>query len=144
MTRRFTKAQRIEYRFLADAMRQLEFDIRHPVLLEPRLPREWHALTDVAHRRRMVSMRVDEDVLRFFRSLGPGYQRRMVLVLRAFMHARRAQMLEGPESIDYIADGIAEDEAGGARPRRGDTETEMREILGPVADPETGPQGRDD
>ncbi len=131
MARRFTRSQRIEYRFLADAMRQLEFDIRHPVLMEPHLPREWHALTEVAHKRKPISIRMDEDVLRFFKSLGPGYQRRMILVLRAFMHARRSQMLEGPESIDYIAEGLEEDARGGRRPVRGDTEREMREIMGP-------------
>ena len=32
-----------------------------------------------------ISLRVDEDVLEYFRGLGPGYQTRMNAVLRAFM-----------------------------------------------------------
>ncbi|MBX6332937.1 MAG: BrnA antitoxin family protein, partial [Gemmatimonadaceae bacterium] len=36
-----------------------------------------------------VTLRVDDDVLDFFRSGGPGYQSRMNAVLRAYAHARR-------------------------------------------------------
>lgn len=35
--------------------------------------------------KRAISLRVDEDVLEWFRSLGPRYQTRMNAVLRAFM-----------------------------------------------------------
>jgi len=34
-----------------------------------------------------ISLRVDTDVLAWFRAQGPGYQRRMNLVLRAFRDA---------------------------------------------------------
>lgn len=33
-----------------------------------------------------ISLRVDEDVLRWFRSLGPRYQTRMNAVLRSYMN----------------------------------------------------------
>ncbi|HXT79914.1 MAG TPA: BrnA antitoxin family protein [Acetobacteraceae bacterium] len=46
----------------------LEFDIREPKLA--------------------VSLRLDADVLRFFRGFGAGYQTRINEVLKAFMHAR--------------------------------------------------------
>jgi uncharacterized protein (DUF4415 family) len=36
-----------------------------------------------------VTLRVDDDVLDFFRAGGPGYQSRMNAVLRAYAHARR-------------------------------------------------------
>ena len=36
-----------------------------------------------------ISLRVDRDVLTWFRSQGPGYQTRMNAVLRSFMEARR-------------------------------------------------------
>ena len=35
--------------------------------------------------KRAISLRVDEDVLEWFRSLGPRYQTRMNAVLRAYM-----------------------------------------------------------
>lgn len=35
--------------------------------------------------KRAISLRVDEDVLEWFRSLGPGYQTRMNAVLRSYM-----------------------------------------------------------
>jgi uncharacterized protein (DUF4415 family) len=36
-----------------------------------------------------ISLRVDRDVLAWFRNQGPGYQTRMNAVLRSFMEARR-------------------------------------------------------
>jgi uncharacterized protein (DUF4415 family) len=36
--------------------------------------------------KRPISLRVDEDVLEWFRSLGPRYQTRMNAVLRAYMN----------------------------------------------------------
>jgi len=36
-----------------------------------------------------ISLRVDEDVLEWFRSQGPGYQTRMNAVLRSYMQAVR-------------------------------------------------------
>ncbi len=40
--------------------------------------------------KQMVSIRLDPDVLAFFRSHGKGYQTRINAVLRAYMEARRA------------------------------------------------------
>ena len=37
-----------------------------------------------------VLLRIDPDVLNFFRSQGKGYQTRMNAVLRAYMEAKRA------------------------------------------------------
>ena len=38
-----------------------------------------------------ISLRVDEDVLQWFRSLGPGYQTRMNAVLRSYMKRMASQ-----------------------------------------------------
>lgn len=44
-----------------------------------------------------ISLRVDEDVLQWFRSLGPRYQTRMNAVLRSYMaQAERTPPPEGP------------------------------------------------
>jgi uncharacterized protein (DUF4415 family) len=46
-----------------------------------------------------VSLRLDADVLRFFRGFGSGYQTRINEVLKAFMHARqRAGLPPGAEA----------------------------------------------
>ena len=43
------------------------------------------------NRKRAISLRVDEDVLNWFRARGPRYQSRMNLVLRAFMSAEQGK-----------------------------------------------------
>ena len=39
-------------------------------------------------RKKAISLRVDEDVLEFFKKDGPGYQTRMLAVLKAYMEAK--------------------------------------------------------
>jgi uncharacterized protein (DUF4415 family) len=41
-----------------------------------------------AEPKKMISLRVDPDVLDYFKSEGPGYQTRMNAVLRAWMEAQ--------------------------------------------------------
>lgn len=41
-----------------------------------------------AEPKKMISLRVDPDVLDYFKSQGPGYQTRMNAVLRAWMDAQ--------------------------------------------------------
>lgn len=36
-----------------------------------------------------ISIRIDEDVLSFFKGLGPGYQSRINAVLRSYMEAKK-------------------------------------------------------
>jgi uncharacterized protein (DUF4415 family) len=40
-------------------------------------------------KKKAISIRVDEDVLEFFKSDGAGYQRRINAVLRSFMEQKR-------------------------------------------------------
>ena len=64
---------------------------------EGRVPEEWEAVwRSRGARRTKVSLWVDEDVVRFFRSMGPGYGPRMNRVLRAFLLARIAGFVNGP------------------------------------------------
>jgi uncharacterized protein (DUF4415 family) len=46
-------------------------------------------ILDPRHGKTTVTMRVDDDVLDFFKRGGPGYQSRMNAVLRAYVYARR-------------------------------------------------------
>jgi uncharacterized protein (DUF4415 family) len=43
------------------------------------------------YQKKPISLRLDPDVLEFFKADGPGYQTRMNAVLRSFMVAHKAQ-----------------------------------------------------
>lgn len=55
------------------------------------LPADFWADASIVHPvpKRPISLRVDEDVLRWFKQQGPRYQSRMNAVLRAYMAAVR-------------------------------------------------------
>jgi uncharacterized protein (DUF4415 family) len=63
------------------------------------IPPEWHgiALQRGAGAKVKITLWVEADVLRFFRATGRGHLGRMGDVLRAFMHARLARVVNGPE-----------------------------------------------
>ncbi len=73
----------------------------------PRVAWATDLVFDVREPKLAVSLRLDADVLRFFRGFGAGYQTRINEVLKAFMQARG-----GSESIGH---GVV----GGARASRG-------------------------
>ena len=51
------------------------------------VPRDWHRLAEAVmpSPKRLLSLRLDADVLDWFKRQGSGYQTRMNAVLRAFM-----------------------------------------------------------
>lgn len=55
------------------------------------IPKDWHLKAEAVmpSRKRLVSMRLDADVLDWFRGHGAGYQTRMNAVLRAFMEEEK-------------------------------------------------------
>ncbi len=72
----------------------------------PQIPSGWHDIWREKDRRddkqTRVTLQLDADVVRFFRSMGKGYQPRMNRVLRAFMHDRLAGLVAGPEDrVDF-------------------------------------------
>ena len=85
-------ARRVNYHYMADVMRRLEWDLHQKILTEGRVPDAWHELARErgTGKRVRVTLMIEEDVLRFFRSLGEGYGPRMNRVLAGFMHARLA------------------------------------------------------
>jgi uncharacterized protein (DUF4415 family) len=51
---------------------------------------DWsEAVLVVPPKKKAISIRVDDDVLDFFKKEGPGYQRQINAVLRSYMQARR-------------------------------------------------------
>jgi uncharacterized protein (DUF4415 family) len=53
-------------------------------------PVDWvDAVLPGQSRKTLISLRVDPDVLEFFRSQGPGYQTRINAVLQAYMQVKK-------------------------------------------------------
>lgn len=84
-------------------MRGLEADLRWGLNDSLRLPPEWReiAARPAVPGKRQVSIRLDEDVLSFFRAMGAGYLTRINAVLRTFMLARLAGVVTGPQGVRY-------------------------------------------
>ena len=104
--KKMTKAQRINWGYAVDARRMIEYDL-HSVAMKLRcLPAEWDEIWQDDDRRDpkrvRATIRLDADVVKFFKAMGPGYQPRINRVLRAFMHYRLAGVIEGPDTTDYV------------------------------------------
>jgi hypothetical protein len=101
-----TKADRdraIAYHGLACTLRDLEADLRWGLNDSQRLPRAWFDLLrePAVARKVKLTLRLDEDVLAFFRAMGTGHLTRMNSVLRAFMLTRLSGVASGPEMVGY-------------------------------------------
>ena len=105
MTRQ-TKAEkdrRAAYHDLAETMRGLEADLRWGLTDSLRIPQGWRAIAEgpAVPKKVKVTLRLDEDVVAFFRAMGMGHLSRMNAVLRTFMLARLAGLVTGPEDVRY-------------------------------------------
>lgn len=105
MTRqtRSDKNRAARYHELAETMRDLEADLRWGLTDSLRLPRAW---TEIAARpgvpaKVQMTIRLDEDIVTFFRAMGRGHLTRMNAVLRTFMLARLAGVVTGPDAVSY-------------------------------------------
>ncbi|QBX33427.1 BrnA antitoxin family protein [Paracoccus liaowanqingii] len=118
---RAEEARRANYHYMADAMRMLEWDLHSTVLSRMRIPDEWHRIAQEkgSAPKTRVTLRLDSDVVAFFRSMGPDWQVRVNRLMAAWMHARLAGLIEGAETMDYLA---RREEAAldGPRPEFGD------------------------
>ena len=101
--KKMNRSQRANYYYMYDAMQRLDWDLHNHIEATDHIPREWHdiAKQKTAKSKVHLTMRVDEDVVRFFKSMGAGHLVRMNDVLRTFMHARLAGVLRGADTIDY-------------------------------------------
>ena len=105
MTRQ-TKAEkdrRAAYHALAESMRGLEADLRWGLNDSLRIPQGWRAIAEgpAVPKKVKVTLRLDDDIVAFFRAMGMGYLSRMNAVLRTFMLARLAGLVTGPEDVRY-------------------------------------------
>ncbi len=99
-----TAKQRAETFYMMEAMRRLEWDLHNTIEMTGHIPPEWHdiAMNPGRAKGRRVCVVLDEDVLRFFRSMGQGYGPRLNAVLKSYMHARLAGVIKGPETINHF------------------------------------------
>lgn len=94
--------QKLQHKFLYDKLKQLEWDLHQKVAREEAIPDDWHVIAGRPHgtKKVRISMWVEEDVVRFFKSLGHPYQPRMNDVLKAFMHAKLAGVIREAEMVE--------------------------------------------
>lgn len=88
--------------YMMDAMRRLEWDMHNAVAMQRRIPAQWHEIAKErsAGKKQRISLWVEADVVRFFKSMGQGYQPRMNDVLAAWVYGRLAGLIEGAETRD--------------------------------------------
>jgi len=101
--KKLTARQTANYHYMADAMRRLEWDLHNHIEGTARIPPEWHEIAQRQHDQptERVTVRLDRDVLRFFRSMGAGYGPRLNEVLRSYMHARLAGLIKGADTTEF-------------------------------------------
>lgn len=121
-----TQKQRYNHFYVMDAMRRFEWDMHHTIAINNHVPQEWHEIsTRRDQSKKKVCLRVDEDVLKWFKSMGPGYQPRINDVLRSFMHMKLMGLLMGDETLDQFREGRSH---CSDRPDWGKTEQDVAEI----------------
>ncbi len=121
-----SRTERANHYYMADAMSRFEWDMHNKIATHGRIPNEWHEIgtrRDSAKTR--ITLSVDADVVKWFKSMGPRYQPRMNDVLRSFMHAKLMGLLRGDETIDAYREAPGRDMA---RPEWGDVETQLARL----------------
>jgi uncharacterized protein (DUF4415 family) len=84
------------YHQLGQVLRDLETDLRWGLQGSARIPEAWNQIAQSRQQpqKQKITLRVDSDVLRFFRAMGTGHLTRMNAVLRTFMLARLAEVVK--------------------------------------------------
>jgi uncharacterized protein (DUF4415 family) len=113
---KLTAKQRAHLTYMVDVARRVEWDLHNAIDRGGFIPEAWHDIAKATPVRARVkmTMRVEEDVLRFFRSMGEGHLSRMADVLKTYMHARLAGVLRGADTINHFR--VREDSHSGPRP----------------------------
>ncbi|MFN5999205.1 MAG: BrnA antitoxin family protein [Paracoccaceae bacterium] len=126
-----TPRQRAQMSYMMDVMRRLEWDLHNSIEMTGRIPEEWHEIAQKTPRadKVKVNLRLEADVVKFFKSMGPDYGPRINDVLKSYMHARLAGVIRGAETIAHYR--RREEGLDGPKPQFGDLDGE-RETERPV------------
>ena len=112
--------QRAQMTYMMDVMRRLEWDLHNTIELTGRIPEAWHEIATATPRAAKVKVTIalEADVLKFFKSMGEGYGPRINDVLRSYMHARLAGVIRGAETLAHYRE--REEAHAGEKPQFGD------------------------
>ncbi len=115
-----TPRQRAQMTYMMDVMRRLEWDLHNTIELTGRIPEEWRRIATATPRAAKVKVTLDleADVLKFFKSMGEGYGPRINDVLKSYMHARLAGVIRGAETLAHYRE--REESWSGEKPAFGD------------------------
>jgi uncharacterized protein (DUF4415 family) len=118
---RLTPKRTAHYTYMMDVMRRLEWDLHQRIEDTGRIPPEWHEIASARPTapKVRVHMTLEADVVRFFRSMGPGYGPRINDVLKSWMHARLAGVIRGAETTNLYRQ--ATEVHDGPKPAFGDS-----------------------
>jgi uncharacterized protein (DUF4415 family) len=124
---RQTPSQRAHYTYMMDVMARLEWDLHHKIEATSRIPEEWHEIAQrTPNRPRLqINLRLDSDVVKFFKSMGAGYGGRINDVLKSYVHARLAGVIKGAETINHFKH--SREDFTGAKPSFGDIAAKLGE-----------------
>lgn len=108
--RKRSRAEERAYAELQDTLHELnairlEMTAAYERLKFDNMPVEWAGIEDtvpVRRKRVRITALYDEDVARFFRGMGQGYQARMNAVLRAYMLAIVSRALKSKRHEDWM------------------------------------------
>lgn len=95
--RKRTKAQERHYAEMLQELEQLEAETQLLMRKTKTFPRDWYGTHDAAPikpPKDRITLRLDRDMLTFYRNMGRGWQPRMNAVLRAYMNALLAKEIE--------------------------------------------------
>jgi hypothetical protein len=119
-----TKTERLHWGYGVDAIKKMEYELMGYLHEYKALPSAWDEIWEDDDRRdpkrTRVTIRLDADVVKFFKGLGEGYQTRINRVLRAYMHFRLVKLIEGPDTMDYVLRPEKVLEEAGVSPKWGD------------------------
>ncbi len=105
------KPTKDEQRKHVEMLRQcmdVQRDLREAHLKELIIPKEWAEIAAIPPMpgKERITIRLDKDVVKWFKHLGPGYQKRMNTVLRVFMLSALSKELDGAYDRDWRGDPI--------------------------------------
>lgn len=101
------KRTKTEKRHLAQLINELSLQDVHlstKSKAESLVPEGWHYVdrtAPVQPKKTKITIRLDEDLAKWYRNMGHGYQGRINAVLRAYMHAAISKYVEESKDRDW-------------------------------------------
>ncbi|MDB5665252.1 BrnA antitoxin family protein [Cypionkella sp.] len=98
---KMTPRQRSHHTYMMDVMQRLEWDLHNTIHVAGRVPHAWDEIArETPHQtKHKITLDLEADVLKFFKSMGKGHARRINDVLKTYMHARLAGVIAGAETM---------------------------------------------